>query len=96
MTKKKGKDLREEMRAVARGDLTPAEAAKLDWSKFPSSMPREGIVRPTGKAKADLIARMDRAFVRLKWDQTSKACAATTNWQQCTRCVYSSQCHHKI
>jgi hypothetical protein len=43
------------------------KARALDWSKFVSpNMPREAVVYPTGKAKEDLIARMSRAFARLR------------------------------
>jgi len=37
-----------------------------DWSKFPSSMPREAVVRPTGERKVKLIAQIRNALARLE------------------------------
>lgn len=39
-----------------------AKAADLDWSEFPSSMPLEGVVKPTGEDADALKARMNKAF----------------------------------
>jgi hypothetical protein len=38
---------------------------EVNWTKFRGSMPLDPIVRPTGKAKDDMIARMRRAWERL-------------------------------
>ena len=51
--------------------MTAAKARKLDWSTFPDSRPREGVVYPKGKDKADLIARMRKALSKVKVRQTA-------------------------
>lgn len=46
-------------------------AANLDWSKFPSSMPREAVVYPKGKRKMALAARIREAWRHIKLKQVA-------------------------
>jgi hypothetical protein len=45
--------------------------ATLDWSKFPSSMPREGVVYPKGKRKTALVERIRHAWRNIKTKQVA-------------------------
>lgn len=48
------------------------KARDLDWSEFTSShMPKEGVIYPKGKDKDDLIARMRKAFSKIKLRQAA-------------------------
>lgn len=50
-----------------------AKARELDWSEHTSTLPKEGVVNPKGQDKADLIARLRKAFSKTKLRQTAQA-----------------------
>ena len=47
------------------------DPATLDWSKFPGSMPREGVVYPKGKRKSALVERIRHAWRNIKLKQVA-------------------------
>lgn len=43
-----------------------AKARELDWGAYEGTLPKEGVVYPKGQDRADLIARIRRAFKKVK------------------------------
>lgn len=48
-----------------------AKAKKLDWSEHTSTLPKEGAVYPKGQDRADLVARLRKAFEKAGLRQTA-------------------------
>lgn len=49
--------------------LNIAKAKTLNWSEHTSTLPKEGVVYPKGQDRADLVARMRKAFRKTKLRQ---------------------------
>jgi hypothetical protein len=54
---------------MAENNISKAKA--LNWSEHTSALPKEGVVYPKGQDKADLIARLRKAFGKVKLRQTA-------------------------